>query len=233
VVIDNEVKILKIEQNTIVGIIIGVMIIVSASMAFFLYPLSQNRPLPIIEPAADFTLVNQDNESVSLNDFKGKVTMLGFIYTNCKDEFCPLMTSHFKAIQNDLGTILGTEAMLLCITLDPLYDTPAVLKSYAEQWGANLEGWQFLTAYDLDTIEQVVDDYGVISYANELEELANVTDDNTSLTCKIEHGNETHPSILIHSWISMLLDKNLMIRRVYTKINWILSAAIEDMKGLL
>jgi protein SCO1/2 len=224
---------LEINQNTVLGIVIGALIIISASMTFVLYPLSQNNPLPIIDPAVNFTLINQDNDTVSLIQFQGKVIMLGFIYTNCKDEFCPLMTSHFKAIQNDLGNILGTEAMLICITLDPLYDTPAVLKSYAEQWGANLEGWQFLTAYDLETIEQVVDDYGVISYASELEELANVTDDNTSLSYKIEHGNETHPSILIHSWVSMLLDQNLMIRRVYTKVSWILSAAIEDMKSLL
>jgi hypothetical protein len=82
-------------------------------------------------------------------------------------------------------------------------------------------------------MEKVVDDFGVLSYANELEELVNATDDNTSISYKLTHGNETHPSILIHSWVTMLLDENLMIRRVYTTVSWILFAAIEDMKSLL
>ena len=221
----------KLEQ--LVGTIITVFIILGISMAFFLYPLTQNQPLPIVKPAPEFTLLNQDNKTVSLSDFKGKVIMLGFIYTNCEDEFCPTQTSDFKVIQNELGPILGDKAMLLSMTLDPLYDTPTVLKSYGELWRANFTGWQFLTSTDLTTMEHVVDDYGVLSYANELEELVNGTDDNTTASYKLTHGNETHPSILIHSWVTMLLDENLMIRRVYTTVSWILSAAIRDMKSLL
>jgi protein SCO1/2 len=222
---------LKLEN--MIGYIIAAFIVIGISMAFFLYPLTQNQPLPIIKPAPEFTLINQDNQTVNLSDFKGKVIMLGFIYTNCKDEFCPTQTADFKTIQNELGPILGDKAMLLSITLDPLYDTPAVLKSYAEQWRANFTVWQFLTSTDLATMEHVVDEYDVLSYTNELEELANTTDDNSTISYKITHENETHPSILIHSWVTMLLDENLMIRRVYTTVSWILSAAIRDMRSLL
>ncbi|MHA2155200.1 MAG: SCO family protein [Candidatus Hodarchaeales archaeon] len=221
------------EQGTIVGTVIGVMILAGIGAAFILYPLSQNQLLPIIKPAPDFTLINQDNETVSLQQFSGKVIMLGFIYTSCSDEFCPLMTDNFKTIQDVLGASLGTDAMLICITLDPLFDTPTVLRNYALSYDANFTGWQFLTAYDLAPIQRVVDDYGVLSYTNELEQLANLTDDNTTISYKVSHGNESQPSILIHSWISMLIDKNLMIRKVYTKVSWILSAAIEDMQSLI
>ena len=226
---------MEVKLDQLAGTIIAVFIILGISMAFFLYPLTQNQPLPIIKPAPEFTLINQDNQTVSLSDFKGKVIMLGFIYTNCKDEFCPTQTSDFQVIQNELGAILGDRAMLLSITLDPLYDTPAVLKSYSQQppLHANFSGWQFLTSTNLTTMEHIVDDYGVLSYANELEELVNATDDNTSISYKLTHDNETHPSILIHSWVTMLLDENLMIRRVYTTVSWILFAAIEDMKSLL
>jgi protein SCO1/2 len=222
-----------VKLDTVIGLILGIVIVAGVSMAFILYPLAENKPLPLIKPAPDFTLVNQENETVQLQQLRGKVIMLGFMYTNCQDEFCPLMTSHFKAIQEDLGPLFGSKVQLLSITLDPLYDTPGVLKDYAQLWGANLSGWHFLTAHDLDPIEQVVNDYGVLSYANELIELANVTDNNNTLSYKITHGNETHPSILIHSWISMLLDQDLMIRRVYTKVSWILPEAIEDIKSLL
>jgi protein SCO1/2 len=220
------------DKNNLIGLIIGGLIVVSVLMAFFLYPLTQNQTLPIIKPAPQFKLINQDNETVTLNQFQGKVIMLGFIYTNCEDE-CFLMTTHFKSIQNELGSILGSQAMLLFITMDPLNDRPSILKSYANQWDANLSGWQFLTAYDLETIEHVVDDYGVISYANELVELVNETDDNTSISYRIAHENDTQSRLLIHSWVSMLIDQNLMIRKVYTKVSWILSMAIKDMKSLL
>ncbi len=218
--------------NNLIGLLISGLIVVGVSMAFFLYPLAQNQKLPIIKQAPDFSLINQDNETITLSQFQGKVIMVGFIYTNCEDE-CFLMTSHFKSIQNELGSILGSQAMLIFITLDPLHDKPTILKSYAEQWGANLSGWQFLTAYDLETIEHVVEDYGVISYTNVLEELINKTADNTSISYKLNHENDTEPSILIHSWVSMLIDQNLMIRKVYTKVSWILSVAINDITSLL
>jgi protein SCO1/2 len=224
-------KLVKLEN--IIGYIITVFIILGISMAFFLYPLTQNQPLPIIKPAPEFTLINQDNQTVSLSDFKGKVIMLGFIYTSCKDDLCDTQTSNFKVIQDNLGSYFGDKAMLLSLTLDPLYDTPNVLKSHGELYSANFSGWQFLTSTNLSTMENVIDDYDVLSYANELEELVNATDDNTTVSYKLNHENETHPSILIHSWVTMLLDENLMIRRVYTTVSWILSAAIRDMKSLL
>ncbi|MHA1976623.1 MAG: SCO family protein [Candidatus Hodarchaeales archaeon] len=222
-----------VEQNTIVGTVIGIMILAGVGAAFVLYPLAQNQMLPNIKPAPDFTLINQDNETVALQQFSGKVIMLGFLYTSCSDDLCSLMTYDFKTIQTTLSSYLGSDAMLICITLDPLFDTPNVLKNYALQNGVNLSMWQFLTAYELATIQQVVDDYGVLSYVNELEELANVTDDNATFKNKVSHDNETRPSILIHSWISMLIDENLMIRKVYTRVSWVVRAAIEDMKSLL
>ncbi len=221
------------EQSTIVGTLIGVMILAGIGSAFILYPLSQNQMLPVIKPAPDFTLINQENETVSLQHFSGKVLMLGFLYTNCEDDLCSLMTYDFKTIQTVLAPSLGKDAMLLCITLDPLFDTPSVLKNYALSNGVNLSGWQFLTAYDLETIQRVVDDYGVLSYANELDKFVNVTNDNTSFNLKVSHGNDSQPSILIHSWVSILIDQNLMIRKVYTRVSWVVGAAIDDMKSLL
>ncbi|PWI46394.1 hypothetical protein CEE45_17020 [Candidatus Heimdallarchaeota archaeon B3_Heim] len=221
------------EQSTIVGMAISIMILAGVGTAFVLYPLSQNQMLPNIKPAPDFTLINQDNETVTLQQFSGKVIMLGFIYTSCTDDFCDLMTYEFTKIQTAFGSSFGRDVMLICITLDPLFDTPSVLKNYALSYGVNFTGWQFLTAYDLATIRHVVDDYGVLSYTNELEELANVTDNNNTISYKVSHENETEPSILIHSWLSMLIDKNLMIRKVYTKVSWITSAAIEDIQSLI
>ncbi|MHA2345434.1 MAG: hypothetical protein ACXACP_01815, partial [Candidatus Hodarchaeales archaeon] len=74
---------MQFKQDTIVGIVIGVLIVAGVTSVFILYPIAQQKELPIIEPAPEFTLINQDNESVSLTDLEGKVIMLGFIYTLC------------------------------------------------------------------------------------------------------------------------------------------------------
>ncbi len=221
------------EQSTVVGTIIGFMILAGIGSAFILYPLSQNQVLPVIKPAPEFSLVNQDNETVDLQSFSGKVIMLGFLYTQCTDDLCSLMTQDFKTLQTLLGSSFGMDTMLICISLDPLFDTPTVLRNYALSNGVNLSGWQFLTAYELDTIQKVVDDYGVLSYVNEFEGLVNTTENNTTFNLKISHGNDTQPSILIHSWVSMLIDQDLLIRKVYTRVSWVVSAALEDMRSLL
>jgi protein SCO1/2 len=218
---------MNMEKNIVLGIGIGILIFLGTVSAFILYPLTLNKPLPIIKEAPDFRLINQDNESVSLGNFNGKVIMLGFMYTSCDDpEFCPLMTLHFSIIQEELGDKLGTEAMLIMITLDPLYDTPDVLKGYGEQQGVDFKRWQLLTG-QLNIIEQVVEDYDVIVYGNELEELANTTEPHHT------QGEIIKPADLIHSWVSVLIDQNGMIRRIYTRSNWILDNAIGDFRSLI
>ena len=44
---------------------------------------------------------------------------------------------------------------LLSISVDPGYDTPAVLKTYAQEWGADLEGWYFLTGPEESTLQLI------------------------------------------------------------------------------
>ncbi|MHA1207186.1 MAG: hypothetical protein ACTSSO_06420 [Candidatus Hodarchaeales archaeon] len=59
---------LKLEN--MIGYIIAAFIVIGISMAFFLYPLTQNQPLPIIKPAPEFTLINQDNQTVVILEVK-------------------------------------------------------------------------------------------------------------------------------------------------------------------
>jgi cytochrome oxidase Cu insertion factor (SCO1/SenC/PrrC family) len=40
---------------------------------------------------------------------------------------------------------LGEDLVLVSVTVDPDYDTPAVLAAYARRWGAQPDGWLFLT----------------------------------------------------------------------------------------
>jgi protein SCO1 len=121
----------------------------------------QERPLPEIAPAPEFTLTSQDNAQVALTDLRGKVVAVTFIYTFCVDT-CPVLTPMMSFIQDQLGSDFGAKIAFVSITVDPERDTPEVLKEYAQAFGANLAGWSFLTGPS-DTIRDVTRRYGVFA----------------------------------------------------------------------
>src|SRR4051794_3086698 len=87
--------------------------------------------LPVIGPAPDFDLTSQDGKRVRLADYRGKVTAVTFIFTECPD-ICPMLTSNMTQVQQLLGTDFGKTVAFVSITIDPETDTPPVLKEYAE-----------------------------------------------------------------------------------------------------
>ncbi|MEO0168366.1 MAG: SCO family protein [candidate division WOR-3 bacterium] len=87
-----------------------------------------------------FTLMDEDGKEVKLRDFKGKVLVVGYIYTHCPD-ICPMITQNMKEIYK----LLGNDAVFLSITIDPERDQPKVLKEYKEIHEIKATNWKFLT----------------------------------------------------------------------------------------
>jgi protein SCO1/2 len=115
------------------------------------------------EEVANFEFTNQDNETVSLADLEGKWWIADFIFTNCTTVCLPM-----TANMSDLQTKINEEDLdveLISFSVDPEYDTPEVLKSYGESYGADFSNWQFLTGYDFETIK----DLSVNSFRSALE----------------------------------------------------------------
>lgn len=125
---------------------------------------SESERLPTIGPAPDFSLTSQDGAPVSLADFRGKVLAVTFIFTSCADT-CPLLTAKMAQVQDALGVDFGKRICFVSITVDPEHDTPAVLKDYAETFGADLNGWAFLTGEPV-AIDAVGNRYGIYAGQN-------------------------------------------------------------------
>ena len=90
----------------------------------------------------DFEFINQEDTTLSSDEMRGKVYVANFFFSSCPT-ICPAMNYNLKQVQD---RFLGYEDIyFLSFTVDPEYDTPAVLKEYEEKIGAVNGRWHFLT----------------------------------------------------------------------------------------
>jgi protein SCO1 len=98
----------------------------------------------------EFSLIDQNGNSFRFSNARGKIVLATFIFTTCPD-VCPLLTAKFATIQRILRERKIDDYLLLTITTDPARDTPAVLKSYGQQFKADFNHWLFLTGSEKDS----------------------------------------------------------------------------------
>lgn len=82
--------------------------------------------------ASRLALPDADGRERSLDDFKGKVTLLFFGFAQCPD-VCPTTLAEFAEVKRALGAD-GARVQGVMVTIDPERDTPALLKRYVEQF---------------------------------------------------------------------------------------------------
>lgn len=116
------------------------------------------------EKVADFEFTTQDNETLSLDDLQGTYWVADFVFTNCTTVCLP-MTSNMSYLQ-DMINEENLDVQLVSFSVDPDYDTPEVLKEYAEEYDADLDNWTFLTGYDFQTIKEL----SIKSFKNMVQE---------------------------------------------------------------
>ncbi len=90
----------------------------------------------------DFAFTNQDGQTITQEDYKGKIYITDFFFTTCPT-ICPKMTTQLTRVEEltrDMDNV-----MILSHTVDPEKDTVEALKEYAERIGANTKRWNFVT----------------------------------------------------------------------------------------
>lgn len=101
---------------------------------------------PMDGEAPGFELQDADGRTVRLSDFRGKVAILNFIYTNCPD-VCPLHAERIAEIQSMINiSPMKTQVAFITITTDPKRDRGQVLRDYGKAHGLDPVNWVFLTA---------------------------------------------------------------------------------------
>ena len=90
----------------------------------------------------EFSFLNQDSLLVSNEDYNGKVYLIDFFFTSCPT-ICPLMSKNLVELQNEFREF--DEFGVASFTINPEYDTPRILKEYAEAYGITDMDWHLLT----------------------------------------------------------------------------------------
>jgi protein SCO1/2 len=129
-------------------------------------PVSYHVPTPG-DQVPNFKLLNQSGRTIQLDQFRGKLVLLTFIYTRCQiADFCPRMSRNFADIDKALAAdpALYKQTHLLSISFDPAYDTPKVLRSYGGAYTGDYTNEKFLhwdfaapTEKDLPAVTQYFD----------------------------------------------------------------------------
>ncbi len=156
---------MKTVKNTIFVIIIG-----AAFLFFFTNGLKaftsegvrrlnvENHPisLPVIE------LIDAEEEIFLMQDYKGKVVLVDFIFTHCA-AVCSINTRKIQQLYKELQhSSMKGRAMLLTLSFDPDRDTPNALKSYAVAMKADVSAWRFATVRNKRRLKDLLDAFGIV-----------------------------------------------------------------------
>lgn len=137
----------------------------------------------------DFQLIDQDSSIVTNETYSDKVYVADFFFTSCPT-ICPKMKAQMLRVYEKFEA--NDQVGILSHTIDPTYDTVALLKDYSERLGVSSDKWKFVTG-DQDYIYDLAEK----SYMSIADEDADA------------------PGGYIHSGAFLLVDKERHIRGVY------------------
>ena len=106
------------------------------------------EPLNVGDFLPKYPLTNELGRLVNLEDYRGQVIAFTFIFTRCPfPTFCPRLSTTLGEAQQLLKAKdpAPFKWHLLSISIDPEFDTAAMLKAYAQNHQADPERWSFLT----------------------------------------------------------------------------------------
>lgn len=118
-----------------------------------------DKPAPAQKYFGSVVLTDQNGEKLRLYDdlLKGKVVVVNAFFSTCQG-VCSVTMPKIAELQAVAGDRLGKDVSFLSISVDPLTDTPAKLKKYAQGLGAK-PGWHLLTG-DREAVEQALGKFG-------------------------------------------------------------------------
>lgn len=141
----------------------------------------------------NFTLINQNGDTVTESIIEGKITVVDFFFTSCPT-ICPIMKREMIRVYQEFQQ--NEKVVMLSHTIDPEHDTIEVLQDYSRRLGSDGKQWQFLT--------------GERTYIYELAEKGYYS---TAM------ADSTEPGGFVHSGGLILIDEKKRVRGIFDGTN--------------
>jgi protein SCO1/2 len=138
---------------------------------------------------AEFQFVDQDSLIITNDTFKDQIYVSDFFFTSCRT-ICPIMKTQMLRVYEQTGNL--PDVKLLSHSIDPDYDTVALLHEFARKLGVSSDRWHFVTGVK-DSIYKIAQ---TSYFATAMED-------------------KTEPEGFIHSGAFLLIDKDQRIRGKY------------------
>jgi len=138
---------------------------------------------------APFRFVDQDSSDITNETFRDKIYVADFFFTTCRT-ICPIMKTQMLRVYE--ATREMPDVLILSHTIDPEYDTVALLHDFAQRLGVESKRWHFVTGVK-DSIYKIAQ---TSYFATAMED-------------------KTEPEGFIHSGAFLLIDKKQRIRGKY------------------
>lgn len=142
----------------------GITLLVLGSIIMWLFydALQPKKTLPVYQPAdfnpelvdpqishvkkyhavADFNLINQNGDTITQENYAGKIYIADFFFTTCPT-ICPIMTDNMAYLQEVLKE--DPDVLLLSHSVTPQIDSVPRLKEYALKKGVIDSKWNLVT----------------------------------------------------------------------------------------
>lgn len=137
----------------------------------------------------NFSFVDQDSVEVTNETFQDKIYVADFFFTSCRT-ICPIMKTQMLRVYD--STLNDPDVLLLSHSIDPEYDTVALLRDFAERLGVKSSKWHFVTGVK-DSIYSIAQ---TSYFATAMED-------------------KSEPDGFIHSGAFLLVDKQKRLRGKY------------------
>jgi len=138
---------------------------------------------------APFVFVDQDSAKVTNATFHNTIYVADFFFTTCRT-ICPIMKTQMLRVYE--ATAEMPDVKILSHTIDPAYDTVALLHDFAQRLGVESARWHFVTGVQ-DSIYKIAQ---TSYFATAMED-------------------KSEPDGFIHSGAFLLIDKKQRIRGKY------------------
>lgn len=161
----------------------------------------KDKPLPVFgqrelvngdtvyHTIAKFQFVNQDSSLVTNETFRDQIYVSDFFFTSCRT-ICPIMKTQMLRVYEATADL--PDVKLLSHSIDPEYDTVALLNDFAKRLGVSSDRWHFVTGVK-DSIYRIAQ---TSYFATAMED-------------------KSEPDGFIHSGAFLLIDKQQRIRGKY------------------